>query len=130
MEAQEKERTGIKTLKVGFNKVIGYFIEISKGACKDVKPEWGYIRKQTLTNNERFISPELKEKEEMILHAQENAIRIEKELFSQLLDEVKGYLPQLQKLSKVLAEIDCYCALSEVSSKYHYVKPEFSDGRN
>lgn len=127
LEAQEKERTGIKTLKVGFNKVIGYFIEISKGACKDVKPEWGYIRKQTLTNNERFISPELKEKEEMILHAQENAIRIEKELFSQLLDEVKGYLPQLQKLSKVLAEIDCYCALSEVSSKYHYVKPEFSD---
>lgn len=127
LEAQEKERTGIKTLKVGFNKVIGYFIEISKGACKDVKPEWGYIRKQTLTNNERFISPELKEKEEMILHAQENAIRIEKELFSQLLDDVKGYLPQLQKLSKVLAEIDCYCALSEVSSKYHYVKPEFSD---
>ncbi len=127
LEAQEKERTGIKTLKVGYNKVIGYFIEISKAAAKEVKPEWGYIRKQTLTNNERFISPELKEKEDMILHAEENAIRIEKELFNQLLEEIKKYLPQLQKLAKALAEIDCYCALAEVSSKYHYVKPTFTE---
>lgn len=127
LEAKEKEKTGIKTMKISYNKVIGYFIEISKAAAKDVKPEWGYIRKQTLTNNERFISPELKEKEDMILHAQENAIRIEKELFQKILDEIKSYLPQLQKLSKVLAEIDCYCALAEVSSKYHYVKPVFTD---
>lgn len=126
LEAKEKEKTGIKTMKIGYNKVIGYFIEISKAAAKDVKPEWGYVRKQTLTNNERFISPELKEKEDMILHAQENAIRIEKELFSKLLDEIRNYLPKLQKLAKVLAEIDCYCALSEVSSKYHYVRPVFS----
>ena len=126
LEAQEKERTGIKTLKVGYNKVIGYFIEISKAAAKEVQPEWGYIRKQTLTNNERFISPELKEKEDMILHAEENAIRIEKELFNQLLEEIKKYLPQLQKIAKALSEIDCYCALAEVSSKYHYVKPTFT----
>jgi DNA mismatch repair protein MutS len=127
LEAQEKERTGIKTLKVGYNKVIGYFIEISKAAAREVKPEWGYIRKQTLTNNERFISPELKEKEDMILHAEENAIRIEKELFNEILEEIKKYLPQLQKLAKALAEIDCYCALAEVSSKYHYVRPTFTD---
>ncbi len=127
LEAQEKERTGIKTLKVGYNKVIGYFIEISKAAAREVKPEWGYIRKQTLTNNERFISPELKEKEDMILHAEENAIRIEKELFNEILEEIKTYLPQLQKLAKALAEIDCYCALAEVSSKYHYVRPTFTE---
>lgn len=127
LEVKEKEKTGIKTMKIGYNKVIGYFIEISKAAAKEVKPEWGYVRKQTLTNNERFISPELKEKEDMILHAEENAIRIEKELFSELLDEIRNYLPKLQKLSKVLSEIDCYCALSEVSSKYHYVRPTFTE---
>lgn len=127
LEAQEKQRTGIKTMKIGYNKVIGYFIEISKAAAQEVKPEWGYIRKQTLTNNERFISPELKEKEDMILHASENAIRIEKELFQALLEEIKTYLPKLQKLSKALSEIDCYCALAEVSSKYHYVRPVFTE---
>ena len=127
MEAGEREKTGIKTLKIGYNKIFGYYIEISKAAAKEVKPEWGYIRKQTLTNNERFISPELKEKEDAILHAEENAIRIEKQLFQQILDTIKGYLPKLQKLAKVLAEIDCYGALSEASSKYGYVRPEFTE---
>lgn len=127
MEAKEKDKTGIKTLKIGYNKIFGYFIEISKAAAKEVKPEWGYIRKQTLVNNERFISPELKEKEDMILHAQENAVRIEKQLFQQMLDRIKGYLPKLQKLAKVLAEIDCYGAEAEVSSKYGYVRPTFSE---
>ena len=127
MEAREKEKTGIKTLKIGYNKIFGYYIEISKGAAKEVKPEWGYIRKQTLTNNERFISPELKEKEDAILHAEENAIRIEKQLFQEILDTIRGYLPKLQKLAKALAEIDCYGALAEASSNYGYVRPVFTD---
>ncbi|MDD6258916.1 MAG: DNA mismatch repair protein MutS, partial [Erysipelotrichaceae bacterium] len=127
LEAKERERTGIKTLKIGYNKVFGYYIEISKAAAKQVKDEWGYIRKQTLTNNERFISPELKEKEDMILHAEENAIRIEKELFQKILEEIRKYLPKLQKLAKALAEIDCYAALAEDSSKYGYTRPVFDE---
>jgi len=127
MEAREKEKTGIKTLKIGYNKIFGYFIEISKAAAQEVKPEWGYIRKQTLTNNERFISPELKEKEDAILHAEENAIRIEKQLFQEILDTIRGYLPKLQKLAKALAEIDCYGALAEASSNYGYVRPIFTE---
>jgi DNA mismatch repair protein MutS len=127
MEAREKEKTGIKTLKIGYNKIFGYFIEISKAAAKEVKPEWGYIRKQTLTNNERFISPELKEKEDAILHAEENAIRIEKQLFQEILDTIRGYLPKLQKLARALAEIDCYGALAEASSNYGYVRPVFTE---
>ena len=90
MEAAEKEKTGIKTLKIGYNKIFGYYIEISKAAAKEVKPEWGYVRKQTLTNNERFISPELKEKEDAILHAEEHAIELEKELFQKFLDAIRG----------------------------------------
>ena len=127
METRERERTGIKTLKIGYNKIFGYYIEISKVAAQQVKDEWGYIRKQTLTNNERFISPELKEQEDAILHAEENAIRLEKQLFAEILDIIRGYLPKLQKLSRVLAEIDCYSALAEASSNYGYVRPVFSD---
>ena len=127
MEIREKEKTGIKTLKIGYNKIFGYYIEISKAAAKEVKPEWGYIRKQTLTNNERFISPELKEKEDAILHAEENAIRIEKQLFQKILDRIKGYLPKLQKMARALAEIDCYAALAEASSRYGYVRPVFTE---
>jgi DNA mismatch repair protein MutS len=127
MEAREKEKTGIKTLKIGYNKIFGYYIDISKAAAQEVKPEWGYIRKQTLTNNERFISPELKEKEDAILHAEENAIRIEKQLFQEILDTIRGYLPKLQKLARALAEIDCYGALAEASSNYGYVRPAFTE---
>ncbi|WP_105302366.1 DNA mismatch repair protein MutS [Anaerolactibacter massiliensis] len=127
MEAEERERTGIKTLKIGYNKVFGYYIEISKAAAAQVKEEWGYVRKQTLVGNERFISPQLKEKEDMILHAEENAIRIEKQLFAELTAEIRKSLAKLQKLSIVLAEIDCYSALAEISSRYGYVRPEFTD---
>ena len=127
MEAEERERTGIKTLKIGYNKVFGYYIEISKAAAAQVKEEWGYVRKQTLVGNERFISPQLKEKEDMILHAEDNAIRIEKQLFAELTAEIRKSLAKLQKLSIVLAEIDCYAALAEISSRYGYVRPEFTD---
>lgn len=127
LEAKEKERTGIKTLKIGYNKVFGYYIEISKVAAQGVKEEWGYVRKQTLTNNERFISQELKEKEDQILHAEENAIRIERRLFQEILEEIKTYLPKLQKLARALAEIDCYGALAECSANYGYVRPVFNE---
>jgi DNA mismatch repair protein MutS len=127
LEAKERERTGIKTLKIGYNKVFGYYIEISKAAAAQVKDEWGYVRKQTLTNAERFISSELKEKEDAILHAQENAVRIEKQLFAEMLDEIRTYLPRLQRLARILAEIDCYGALAEVSSANRYVRPQFTD---
>ena len=127
MEAAERERTGIKTLRIGYNKVFGYYIDISKAAAAQVKEEWGYIRKQTLVNNERFISPELKEKEEIILHAEENAIRLEKQLFAALLSEIRARLAKLQRLSTALAELDCYATLAEVCSKYGYVRPVFTN---
>ena len=127
LENKEREKTGIKTLKIGYNRVFGYYIEISKAAAALVQDEWGYVRKQTLVNNERFISQELKEKEDAILHAEENAIRIEKQLFQNILDEIKKRLPKLQKLALVLSELDCYGALAEVSSKYGYVRPTFTD---
>ena len=127
LESKERERTGIKTLKIGYNKVFGYYIEISKAAAQQVKDEWGYVRKQTLTGSERFISSELKEKEDQILHAEENAVRIEKQLFARMLADIRSYLPGLQKLSKVLAEIDCYASLAEVSASHGYVRPQFTD---
>ena len=128
LEASEREKTGFRTLKVGYNRVYGYYIEISKLQAKDVKEEWGYVRKQTLTTNERFISPELKEKEDMILHANERAIAIEKQLFSQLMDNIRSSLPKLQKIAEGLALADVYCALAEDSAKYGYVRPVFTDG--
>ncbi len=127
LEAKERERTGIKTLKIGYNKVFGYYIEISKAQARQVEEAWGYIRKQTLTNNERFISEELKEKEDEILHAEENAIRLEKQLYQNIIDLIKTYLPRLQKLSKALAELDVYAALSEVSANHQYRRPIFNE---
>ena len=126
LEAKEKAKTGIKTLKIAYNKVFGYYIEISKMAAQAVKDEWGYIRKQTLTNSERFISPELKEEEERILHAEEKTIILEKELFQGLLKKIKNYISPLQKLAHALAQIDVLTNLAEISKKYHYIRPSFS----
>ena len=127
LEQRERERTGIKTLKVGYNKVFGYYIEVSKGAVAQVQEEWGYQRKQTLTTGERYITEELKEQEDKILHAEERAIRLEKELFDELITEIKQYLASLQKLAIALANIDANYALSVVSSNNSYVRPEFNN---
>lgn len=127
MEAKERDRTGIKTLKIGYNRVFGYYIEISKAAAAQVQDDWGYVRKQTLTNCERFVSQELKEKEDAILHAQEHASAIEKQLFAELLEKIRQHLSKLQKLSTVLAELDVLSALAETSSRYGYIRPEFSE---
>jgi DNA mismatch repair protein MutS len=127
MEAEYREKTGIKNLKIGYNKVFGYYIEVSKGQLPLVKDEWGWVRKQTLVNNERFISSELKEKEDQILHAQERALALEKELFNALLEKCRGQLTGMQKLAAALGEIDVLAALAEDSAKYGWVRPEFTD---
>ena len=120
-ENYERERTGIKTLKIGYNRVFGYYIEVSKGAAAQVKEEYGYVRKQTLTNAERYITSELKEKEDAILHAEERSIRLETELFANLLEQIRSYLPKLQKLALMLANMDVYYALSSISADNGYV---------
>ena len=122
-ELEEKERTGIKNLKVGFNKVFGYYIEVSKGNLNLVTDDMGYIRKQTLANCERFITPLLKEKEDLILSAEEKIISLEYELFIEVRDKVKKFIPKLQKIAKAISEIDVLQSFALVSEKYNYVRP-------
>ena len=129
MEQEEKKRTGIKNLKVGFNKVFGYYIEISKGALKDLKEEYGYERKQTLANAERFITPILKEKENIILGAEEKIINLEYKLFMDIREIVKRYIKSLQKTSKIISEIDMIQSFSIISDTNKYVRPELTEER-
>jgi DNA mismatch repair protein MutS len=126
LEQQERERTGIKSLKIGYNKVFGYYIEVTK-ANVHLLEEGRYQRKQTLSNAERFITPELKEKEAMILEAGERAIQLEHDLFVDLREKVKQYTDRLQRLAAGVAELDCLSALAEVSEKYQYVRPTFTE---
>ncbi len=126
-EKEEKERTGIKNLKVGYNKVFGYYIEVSKGNVNLVKEEYGYIRKQTLTNCERYISPILKEKEDQILNAEEKIIDLEYELFISIRDEVKSYIKELQEISKTISEIDVLQSFATVSEENNYIKPKLNE---
>lgn len=127
IENREKERTKIKNLKIGYNKVFGYYIEISKGQIKEVKPEFGYIRKQTLTNGERYITNELKEIEDEILHSEEKINKLHEQLFNEIIELIKTYIPKLLVLSNTLETIDCYCSLTTLSNKYNYVRPIFDN---
>ena len=127
LEAQERERTGIKTLRIGYNKVFGFYIEVSKGQLNQVKDEYGYIRKQTLVNGERFITQELKEKEDMILHAEDKMFKLEYEIFNAIKFEVKKYTQEIQMLSEIIAEIDVLRSFAEVSVNNNYVRPTFND---
>ena len=129
-ESREKERTGIRNLKVGYNRVFGYYIEISKGNMGLVKDEFGYIRKQTLTNGERYICEELKSKEDELLHAKERAIRLEEELFNKLITDVSAYLPKIQIVAAFAATVDALVALSQISSQSGFVLPTFSEERS
>ena len=122
-EAEEKIRTGIKTLKVGYNKVFGYYIEVSKGMKDLVKDEYGYERKQTLSNCERYISPILKEKESLILNAEEKIINLEYDLFIEIKDKVKKYIPKLQEIAKVISEIDVLQSFAIVTEENNYIRP-------
>ena len=122
-EAKVKEETGIKSLKVGFNKVFGYFIEIPNGSKNLVKEEYHWERRQTITNCERYISPALKEKESMILNAEENIIDLEYKLFCDIKEIVKKEVPALNKTADALSEIDALTSLSVCSEEYSLVRP-------
>ena len=126
-EAKVKEETGIKNLKVGFNKVFGYFIEIPNGSKNLVKDEYHWERRQTLTNCERYISPALKEKESMILNAEENIIDLEYKLFCNIKSLVKEEVPLLNATADALSEIDALVSLSVCSEEYNLVRPNITD---
>jgi DNA mismatch repair protein MutS len=128
LEKQEREKTGIKSLKIGFNRVFGYYIEVTR-ANLHLLQEGQYERKQTLTNAERFITPELKEKEALILEAQEKCVELEYELFTNVREYVKEYIPRLQKLAKTVSELDVLQCFAAVSEQRHYSKPSFSNER-
>lgn len=130
LENKERERTGVKSLKIGYNRVFGYYIEVTKTNLDSIKDEFGYVRKQTLTNAERFITQELKDKEDAIVHVQERSIRLEAELFNHLLNQIKVYLPKLHDLSHALATIDALYALAEISSENGYTRPQFHTGHS
>ena len=128
LEREERERTGIKSLKIGYNRVFGYYIEVTR-ANLHLLEEGRYERKQTLTNAERFITPELKEKEALILQAEEKMISLEYELFLGLREQVKEQIPRLQALAKAVSELDVLQCFATISEERHYVKPIFSDER-
>lgn len=126
-EKNEREKTGIKNLKVGYNRVFGYYIEVSKVGLDQITDDLGYIRKQTIANGERFITPLLKEMESLILGSSEKAISLEYELFIEIRDKVSSYANSLQDLARVISYIDVFISLADVSEKNHYVKPEISN---
>ncbi|MFC7784268.1 DNA mismatch repair protein MutS [Rossellomorea sp. GCM10028870] len=128
LERDERERTGIRSLKVGFNRVFGYYIEVTRANLQHLEED-RYERKQTLTNAERFITPELKEKEALILQADEKSVDLEYELFIGIRERVKEFIPRLQKLAKLVSELDVLQCFATVSEKRHYTRPVFNDER-
>ena len=122
IEEREKNATGIKTLKVGYNKVFGYYIEVSKSFVNDVPDR--FIRKQTLVNGERYITEELKEMEAQMLGASEHIKSLEYQLFSSIREEVAKSIHRVQKTAYALAKLDVYCSLAEVAQRYNYTMPE------
>ncbi len=129
LEEQERERTGIPTLKVGYNKVFGYFIEVSKGQVDKVKDEYGYERRQTLANAERYISPLLKEKEALVLNAEEKIIELEYNLFMEVKEEIKKEIFKLKAIARDLSELDAIISLATSADEYGLVRPEILDER-
>lgn len=129
LEQKEKERTGIHNLKIGYSKIFGYYIEVSNGSLSQVRPEFGYVRKQTMTTGERYITQELKEAEDKILHAQEQRLDMEYNLFQELRQQVKGWTEKIQLLSTAVARLDVFCSLAEVASDNGYVRPAFNSER-
>ncbi|MBL7746437.1 MAG: DNA mismatch repair protein MutS [Chitinophagaceae bacterium] len=126
LQQKEAERTGISSLKIGFNNVFGYYLEVTNSHKNKVPPEW--MRKQTLTNAERYITPELKEYEEKITGAEEKILRIELELFEALLNELFDYLSPVQTNGNLLAVQDCLCCFANNAIQYQYKKPLLHPG--
>ncbi|WP_044010968.1 DNA mismatch repair protein MutS [Paucilactobacillus wasatchensis] len=129
LEAQERKATGINNLKIGFNHVFGYYIEVTKVNLPKL-PQDRYERKQTLTNAERFSTPELKEKEALILEAQEKSTALEYELFTNVREVVKASIERLQRLAKAVAQLDVLQSFAVVSETYHFIRPEFTEGHD
>ena len=125
-ENDERERTGIKNLKVGYNRVFGYYIEVSKGSLDLVKDEYGYERKQTLAGAERYISKVLKEKEDLILNAEEKIIKLEYDMFIEIRNKVKEYIVKLQAIAHIISEIDVLQSFATIAEENNYVRPTFS----
>ena len=130
LEAKERERTGVKSLKVGYNRIFGYFIEVRNGNLSNIKDEFGYHAKQTLANATRFVTQELKEKEEQILHAQETKAKLEQSLFNDLLLRIKKDLFDLHACAQALSTIDVLVSLAILASEKGYVCPVFHPGYN
>lgn len=129
LENQEKEATGIKSLKIGYNRIFGYYIEVTK-ANLHLLPEGKYERKQTLSNAERFITPELKEKENLILSAEEKSIELEYQLFLKLREQVLEYIPRLQKLADQISQLDVFQSFATISEQQGYCRPQLTtDGK-
>ncbi|WP_027623501.1 DNA mismatch repair protein MutS [Clostridium lundense] len=127
LENKEREFTGIKSLKVGYNKVFGYYIEITKSNLSSV-PEGRYIRKQTLANAERYITPELKEMEDKILGAEEKLINLEYEVFVAIRDAIETHIDRMKNSAEIIANLDCLSSLATVAMENNYCKPEIVDG--
>ena len=130
LEAKERERTGVKSLKVGYNRIFGYYIEVRNGNLGNIKEEFGYHPKQTLANATRFVTQELKEKEEQILHAQETKVKLEQSLFNDLLLRIKKDLFDLHACAQALSTIDVLVSLAILASEKGYVCPVFHPGYN
>ena len=126
-EREEKERTGIKGLKIGYNKVFGYYIEVPKGQISQVKEEFHYDRKQTISNCERYITPLLKEKENLILNAEEKLNTLEYDIFCKIKDEVKRYIPKLQKASAKIAYYDVMQSFATIAEEHNFIKPTINE---
>lgn len=126
LEQRERERTGIRNLRVGYNQVFGYYLEVSKSNLDQVPED--YVRRQTLANGERYIVPELKEYESLILNARERMAELEKSLFRQVCAQVCGHAEAISRLSAAMAEVDVYCSLAEVAVRHHYVRPAVNQG--
>ena len=128
-EQNERDKTGIKGLKVGYNRVFGYYIEVTKGNLSLVKDEFNYTRKQSLSNAERFVTPELKEMESKLLSAQDKMIKLEYALFTEIRNYIKKDVHAIQDVAKIIAKIDIFQSLAMISSENSYVRPTFNHNK-
>jgi DNA mismatch repair protein MutS len=127
LEAKERERTGVKSLKIGYNRVFGYYIDVRNGNLGNIKEEFGYQTRQNLANSTRFVTDELKEREEEILSAQERKITLEQSLFDDLIAQIKEQVMHLHALSKIIACADALCSMAVLANEKGYVAPQFND---
>ncbi|MBN2605517.1 MAG: DNA mismatch repair protein MutS [Bacilli bacterium] len=130
LEESEQKKTGIKKLKIGYNRVFGYYIEVPKGQIDNVKDEFGYTRKQTLSNSERYITEELKQKETIILSGEEKSIQLEYSLFVELRDESRKLISIIQKNANIISEIDMMITLSTISEELNLIRPILTDDQS